>query len=817
MTYSKFETSRYYLLDASSPVNPRYSFVLEIYPRVFFVFFPHPSHMAPRLVLVLFLTLSSLVHKNKQNSFESFRWMRLSRSSIIFSPERLQDKVRVQYNGVAMSSYRRFCGSNARSRGSGFLSVSKLFRSSPVLRAIVTYTFLYVKFLVVWALVLLADFILEFRFEYLWPFWLLLRSVYDSFKYQGLAFSVFFVFIAFTSDMICFLFIPVHWLFFAASTYVWVQYVWHTERGICLPTISLWLLFVYIEASVRLKELKNLPFHLDLCRPFAAHCIGYPVVTLGFGFKSYVGYRMRLRKQKEVAKENEFYFQLLQQALPAEAPSIASVCSQEKEKSYDVQCKFNLNECVKNSSKVTEEVISNGHCVTANHGHGRKSICSGNNISNSNSTNSQNSVTTLSPANSIDSKSSSYSELDSRESRKHNSSVVVDKQDYQYMETQLTKQTVNDFDDSDESCEREKPTFRSNGVVCHATTGSSQGRGKWNHNSVKDNLSTSLHTGNSRKNRNSVKEVTTSNFSSQKDDHTYRLEADIKRLKVDLQSSRQSEQDLRSQIHSISVGERSVKSELLQLQQDNESLQTKLQNLSVTRQQDKLTISSLEKRFQEERKMRTLCENQLSAERKAKKADEAAAAARAVAMASASRTECTEACKTRRRDLENELKQLRRDLKLRDEKLTQLERQAQENFGSTQALISALNALEEKNSRLENSLSAETRLKLDLFSALGEAKRQLEIAQTLLAQKDKEIDDLKSKIAEVMAVMPVSSSPNCFSPSQQTISLSSGIVSSLLYSPKYLGEEKVVTKSNLDPNASVYTPKVARLSSDSEI
>jgi hypothetical protein len=38
----------------------------------------------------------------------------------------------------------------------------------------------------VWALVLMADFVLEFRFEYLWPFWLLLRSVYDSFKYQGL-------------------------------------------------------------------------------------------------------------------------------------------------------------------------------------------------------------------------------------------------------------------------------------------------------------------------------------------------------------------------------------------------------------------------------------------------------------------------------------------------------------------------------------------------------------------------------------------------------------------------------------------------------
>lgn len=66
---------------------------------------------------------------------------------------------------------------------------------------------------------------------------------------------------------------------------------------------------------MRWKDDRNLP-HLDLCRPFAAHSIGYPVVTLGFGFKSYVGYRIRQRKQKEVAKENEFYMQLLQQALP---------------------------------------------------------------------------------------------------------------------------------------------------------------------------------------------------------------------------------------------------------------------------------------------------------------------------------------------------------------------------------------------------------------------------------------------------------------------------------------------------------------------
>ena len=43
--------------------------------------------------------------------------------------------------------------------------------------------------------------------------------------------------------------------------------------------------------------------------------------------------------------------------------------------------------------------------------------------------------------------------------------------------------------------------------------------------------------------------------------------------------------------------------------------------------------------------------------------------------------------------------------------------------------MSALAAMQDKTNHLENSLSAETRLKLDLFSALGEAKRQMEILQ----------------------------------------------------------------------------------------
>ena len=45
---------------------------------------------------------------------------------------------------------------------------------------------MYLKFICIWGAIMAADYLLEFRFEYLWPFWLVLRSVYDSFKYQGL-------------------------------------------------------------------------------------------------------------------------------------------------------------------------------------------------------------------------------------------------------------------------------------------------------------------------------------------------------------------------------------------------------------------------------------------------------------------------------------------------------------------------------------------------------------------------------------------------------------------------------------------------------
>lgn len=101
------------------------------------------------------------------------------------------------------------------------------------------------------------------------------------------------------------------------------------------------------------------------------------------------------------------------------------------------------------------------------------------------------------------------------------------------------------------------------------------------------------------------------------------------------------------------------------------------------------------------------------------------------------RTDCTEVCKSRRKELESEVKAVRRDHRAVEERLHICEtelialRQYKESHGDTEVLMSALTAMQEKNSHLEHSLSAETRIKLDLFTALGEAKRQFEIAQSM--------------------------------------------------------------------------------------
>ncbi|XP_044739563.1 macoilin [Chrysoperla carnea] len=690
-------------------------------------------------------------------------------------------------------------------------------------------TLLYLKFLLLWLLVILADFLLEFRFEFLWPFWLLVRSVYDSYKYQGLAFSVFFVCIALTSDMVCFFFIPVHWLFFAASTYVWVQYVWHTDKGICLPTIILWMLFVYLEAAVRLKDLRHLPFHLDLCRPFAAHCIGYPVVTLGFGFKSYVGYRIRQRKQKDVAKENEFYAQLLQQALPVDSHTTTSNGTQQcmpgtnqteivtqpvttttttvtSSKSTTQHTNRQHNNSTQNIDKwknTTEISQQNGgilvnHCIqngTIPHNtknNHRKSVDKVNNTSSAASPTSLadnrnkyvhlngGTTQTSSPINN-DISSQEYTTTDQQ------TSTTMSRSDELFDDTTNTITTNND----NNIIEKERKTTTTCNNFNNKTTNKCD-----NKNSQKKNK----HNNNNNNNKENNDKDGSTNINNNNNEYVQRLEWDLKRLRNELQTSRNNEQELRTQINTFTSTEKCLRLEVSQLQRDNEELQNKIQVITGARQAER---QALERRAGEERRARAAVEAQLAHERRSqqqRRHEEQQAQQH-------NKSECTEQCKSRRRELECEARDLRSALRTAEERLSSNERErsaAVQQQHDADILMSALSAMQDKNQHLEDSLSAETRIKLDLFSALGEAKRQLEIRDNLIRCQEKEIDELKSKIAQVLAVMP---NDTFGSPTPSSVSSRVRLAETPPCQAVVNVQSHPVPTSQLDPNATAYTPK----------
>ena len=95
----------------------------------------------------------------------------------------------------------------------------------------------------------------------------------------------------------------------------------------------------------------------------------------------------------------------------------------------------------------------------------------------------------------------------------------------------------------------------------------------------------------------------------------------------------------------------------------------RLHGLVTARQLDKQTMSSLERRIAEERKQRTAFEASLASERRARRAAEEARSAIPPPPPPLIRQECTDTCKTRRTQMEQDLKSLRRELKTKEERL----------------------------------------------------------------------------------------------------------------------------------------------------
>ena len=211
---------------------------------------------------------------------------------------------------------------------------------------------------------------------------------------------------------------------------------------------------------------------------------------------------------------------------------------------------------------------------------------------------------------------------------------------------------------------------------------------------------------------------------------------EIKKLKGDLQSARQSELEYKDKLNKMQVSRNEFKFQCSKLQHDNTTLQSKLQSFLNAKQQDKSTINDLEKKLQDERKAKSQLEKQLNKYSKV--------------------VECGDACKQKRIEFEDCLNKLRDELRMRDVQILKL---GEESLNNKQVLLAAIDKMQTRTQQLENSLREETKLKLELFSVLGETRRQLEMNQILLFQKSNEVEELNCKISELMAIMPTGHDP----------------------------------------------------------
>ncbi|KAJ8391506.1 hypothetical protein AAFF_G00088280 [Aldrovandia affinis] len=583
------------------------------------------------------------------------------------------------------------------------------------------YTFL--KFVMVWILVLLADFILEFRFEYLWPCWLFFGSVYTTFHCHGLVICVVFVCAAFTLDVFCLIFVPLHWLFLAASTYVLFNYIWHTEKGLCMSTVSLWILLVYTEASIRFKDLRN--SHVNLSHLFAAHCIGYPVVYLGFDATCYLSSVVKQRTQRAVRTENDFHMRLLEQSLPPGVQFYPKCVTDSKEGSkWKVKAGSTQYQCPNGALPADESDLQD--CLQIGGAQKRPA---------DRDSEEGRGVGGPGPAG---------AESEPRENLRTSGAGPAEAPPNPESPTNEEQGTKNPKTAKAPSPKaRRAPNANANGTVPSARGDRKQKGGA---KTVSPN-------------RDTPERSPSANLSFHSDQIT-KLEHELRRLRAELQSSKQSEQELRSHVCNLTNSERSLRPEVSLLRQANDLLQNKVLCLMKNKQKDKQTSSLLEKKVRAEIEARTAVEKQL-AESQSRKLDEASVLSHSVLL-STSRQEHSEpqTLKRRAKELETEYKHLQLEYQRKEGQTIALENEVEvlrKYKGMEQdadRLLSALSAMQDKTQHLEYNLSAETRIKLDLFSALGDARRQLEIAQGKLMKQDQEIGEMKQKIAEVMAVMP---------------------------------------------------------------
>lgn len=721
----------------------------------------------------------------------------------------------------------------------------------------------YVRLGLLWLSVISLDVLVGFRFELLWPFWLIVRAGFEALHKNGNSFvtlanhnsakfSVLFVCVTATSDLICYLFIPVRVLIFLASTYVWVNLVWHTNGGFIrtlttiltdrsqgVPIVVLWTLVVLFEASCRMRcdylvlardggplaSYLNMPHGClqvqglspviprSLNAFFGAHCIGYPLVIVSFSLRYYFKeWRIR-RKQEEVGKKNEVLVKLLTEALPAvyDGPKQYQSRIEQETLEYELSGTAEVPMLMPISNGVSNGTSTGASTSTVStipsNSSIRKTSFRQQNSSSRKEKKRGGAKENRTPPDSkkisedIDELSASITRVSSvsdsgscwRESNQtHRGIVYIIWNTLTWLTNNLfsignDQEDASSYDDEDEDDDSSIGEEVESKLKKHSRYDNKRnghgGKQKTRHpvrqattttqqiqkieqrqqnptiHQIEDKprlpsngsvpISVPLTNGHAKREESTEKRDIVEKKEKEKtpenNNHSNNTcDVELSRIRLEVQSAKAIEADLRLQLTLQTNAENRAKQEVTQLRSRLEQIQARLAGVEKSRDQERLSLSQLERKYAELANRKNDVEKELLSERRARQED---------AGREKNKADVTSEQREKDRRLEAEAERLRIECSAKEDALLCMEKDLHElreykEKNDVEGLEMELRILREKNAHLEEALAAENKLKQELFRALGDAKANNQ-------HLNNQLDTLRSSSASMMSELSV--------------------------------------------------------------
>ncbi|CAH8643034.1 unnamed protein product [Heterobilharzia americana] len=569
----------------------------------------------------------------------------------------------------------------------------------------------YFKLLLAWASIIMLDFFTDLRFEFIWSCWLMMRTVSDSFRYQGLAFALFFTVTAIMADLLCYFLVPNTLIYLLGSSCVWIQLVWQTDRGVSLQTFcsSLhWLSgcnFGFQFEKYNLTSFSN--EKTKACFTKELWCYLKSDTTA------------KSKHSNMLCDDNNCPVLAISSStstVPNLTPSGHVVAEANNNIASMIHSKDKENHSNTNMSRKGVSVNHSRNTITTRGttAHGNNcadmSLCSvDKNVSQEDTfefrddeQGSNHTSAAISPSEQAD----PYTSVSSAETILSRVTIgmprLVAKRD-RYQSSSASTCSNASLPKSCTSLSVNNPINNKTKSTCASSntkssdTNQSTASTSTTSTKITSVTNSSAAAGSGKSNPSSSNSLSTGCKSGgknpNKDEYTLKLEAEAKLLKSEIQSLRSSEVNLRSQVQQLLAAERTYRSESSQAQQESESLQAKLIQLTQRLQADRANLQAAEKSLAEERKHRLLLEQQFKqqaskqteenlAESSSSVTDNSKATDSKASMNESRNSSCeltgveicknSEVCAARRRELELELQNLTKALTLKDNQLSAL-------------------------------------------------------------------------------------------------------------------------------------------------